>query len=193
VSDKKDYEDALCHQVLGTMHLEFLLLAKRLPALAKSSLQAAFQAVHSQGKDITGFRVYPVFERPDLKNPGMKQRSHENIPFKTLQEAKQACAMCDSAAPFTLGLLQSVVGDTALPPDDWTGLAKACLPPGDYLLWETGFTELCQEQVNHNLAHGVHITADMLMGRGPFEGTDNQLQYPLQAYQQIAIAGTRTW
>jgi hypothetical protein len=39
----------------------------------------------------------------------------------------------------------------------------------------------------------VHITADMLMGRGPFEGIDNQLQYPLQAYQQIAIAGTRAW
>jgi hypothetical protein len=34
---------------------------------------------------------------------------------------------------------------------------------------------------------------DMLMGRGPFEGVDNQLQYPPQVYQQIAIAGTRAW
>jgi hypothetical protein len=31
----------------------------------------------------------------------------------------------------------------------------------------------------------------MLMGIGTFEGVDNQLQYPLQAYQLIAIAGTR--
>jgi hypothetical protein len=31
------------------------------------------------------------------------------------------------------------------------------------------------------------------MERGPFEGTDNQLKYPLQAYQQIAMAGTRAW
>jgi hypothetical protein len=31
----------------------------------------------------------------------------------------------------------------------------------------------------------------MLMGRGPFEGVDNQLQYPPQAYQQIALTGTR--
>jgi hypothetical protein len=45
------------------------------------------------------------------------------------------------------------------------------------------------EQANHNLAHGLHITTDMLMGRGHFEGIDNQLQYPLQAYQQIAISG----
>jgi hypothetical protein len=56
------------------------------------------------------------------------------------------------------------------------------LSPGDYLMWKTGFTEICQEQANHNLAHGVHITADMLMGRGLFEGIDNQLQCPLQAY-----------
>jgi hypothetical protein len=29
----------------------------------------------------------------------------------------------------------------------------------------------------------------MQMGRGPFEGVDNQLQYPHQVYQQIAIVG----
>jgi hypothetical protein len=29
----------------------------------------------------------------------------------------------------------------------------------------------------------------MQMGRGPFEGVDNQLQYPYQVYQQIAIVG----
>jgi hypothetical protein len=74
-----------------------------------------------------------------------------------------------------------------MPPDNWTGLAKACLSPGDYLLLKTGFTELCQEQANRDLSYGVHITADMLMGRGPFEGIENQLQFPPQAYQQIAI------
>jgi hypothetical protein len=49
------------------------------------------------------------------------------------------------------------------------------------------------EQANHNLAHGLHITTDMLMGRGHFEGIVNQLQYPLQAYQQIAMEGKRAW
>jgi hypothetical protein len=88
---------------------------------------------------------------------------------------------------------KNVVGDTAMPPDNWAGLARACLSPCDYLPWKTCFIELCQEQANHNLTHEVHITADMLMGRGPFECVDNQLQYPHQAYQQIAITGTRTW
>jgi hypothetical protein len=48
----------------------------------------------------------------------MQQRFHENIPFKTLKEVKQACTMYGSTVPFTPGLLQSVVGDTAMPPDD---------------------------------------------------------------------------
>jgi hypothetical protein len=69
----------------------------------------------------------------------MQQRFHEKIQFKTLKEVKQACTMYGSIVPFVLGLLQSVVGDTAMPPDDWSGLAKACLSPGDYLLWKTGF------------------------------------------------------
>jgi hypothetical protein len=38
--------------------------------------------------------------------------------------------MYGSTVSFTPGLLRSVVGDTALPPDDWTGLAKACLSAG---------------------------------------------------------------
>jgi hypothetical protein len=44
------------------------------------------------------------------------------------------------------GLLQSVIGDTAVPPEEKTGLANACLSLGDYLLWQTDFVDLCQEQ-----------------------------------------------
>jgi hypothetical protein len=51
--------------------------------------------------------------------------------------------MHGSTALFMLELLQSVVGDTAMPPDNWTGLAKSCPSPADYLLWKTGFIELC--------------------------------------------------
>jgi hypothetical protein len=33
----------------------------------------------------------------------------------------------------------------------------------------------------------------MLLGKGPFEGVLNQLQFPLQAYHQMAIAATHAW
>jgi hypothetical protein len=92
-----------------------------------------------------------------------------------------------------LGLLHSILKKTGMPPDDWIGLAKSCLSAGDYLLQKTDFVELCQEQANCNLAHSLGTTADMLMQRGPFGGIDNQLQYLLRVYQQIAITGTRAW
>jgi hypothetical protein len=87
VSDE-DYEDTLAHQVLGIMHWELPPQAKRLPALVRSPLQASLQAAHSQGEHTAGFRVHSVLERLDPNNPSRQQRFHENIPFKTLQEAK---------------------------------------------------------------------------------------------------------
>jgi hypothetical protein len=61
VSGEEDHEDALAHQVLGTLHLGLLPWAKRLPALAKGPLQTALQAAYSQA-DADGFRVYPMLE-----------------------------------------------------------------------------------------------------------------------------------
>jgi hypothetical protein len=72
-------------------------------------------------------------------------------------------------APLTAQLSQSAVGDSALPPENWMGIAKACLCPGEYLLWKPGYIELCGEQAAHNAAHGIPINSDMLLGRGQFE------------------------
>jgi hypothetical protein len=91
------------------MPRDFLLLLRvpcRLPCR---------QLIVKERKDTAGFKFYPVPERLDPNNPGMQQIFHENIPFKILKEVKQACTMHDSAAPFMLGLLYSVVGDTAMP------------------------------------------------------------------------------
>jgi hypothetical protein len=48
VSDEEGQEDALVHQVLGTMHLGLPPWAKRLPTLAKSPPQADLQVAHIQ-------------------------------------------------------------------------------------------------------------------------------------------------
>jgi hypothetical protein len=164
-----DEEGTLAHQAKGTLHLGIHPQARKFFILAKCPMQAVLQEAKSQGEGTAVFKFHPVLKRPDPNNPDVQEKFHENIPFKTLKEVKQACTMCGSIEPFTLGLLQSVVEDTARPPDDLTGMAKACLSPDDYLLWKIGLIELCQELANHNLAHGLQITADMLMGRGPLK------------------------
>jgi hypothetical protein len=57
-------------------------------------------------------------------------------------------------------------------------IAKACLGPGDYLLWKTSCTELCKEQATRTAARGIPITADTLLGQGDYRGLENQLNYP---------------
>jgi hypothetical protein len=120
MSDEEGQEGALAQ---GTTRLGIPPWAKNVPILAKSPPQAALQATHSQGEDTAGFTFYPVLERPDPNDPGMQQRFHEKIPFKTSKEVTQACTMYGCTAPLMLGLLQSVVGDSAMSADDWAGLA----------------------------------------------------------------------
>jgi hypothetical protein len=54
---------------------------------------------------------------------------------------------------------------------------------------ETTYTEICKEQAIRNAAHGISITADMLLG----QGLQNQLNYSPLTYDQTGIATTRAW
>jgi hypothetical protein len=77
VSNEEVQKEVLAHQALGTMHLGIFPGAERCSTLAKSPLQAALQAGHSQGEDTAGFKCYPVLERPDPNNTGMHQKFHD--------------------------------------------------------------------------------------------------------------------
>lgn len=68
-------------------------------------------------------------------------------------------------------------------------MAKPHINPGDYLLFKTGSIQLYQDLFQHNLGHGIAITADLLLGL--HEGSGSQLYYPLRVYQQINIALVR--
>lgn len=157
-----------------------------------SLLQQTLYEARQAGEDMSGFRSYPVFEQPDPQNPGQMLRGHQSIPFKTLKELKTSCPMYGPTFPFALGLLDAV-SEEAMAPGDWNTVAKACLSPGDYLLWKPNWAELSAEQANRNHAHGVPITIYMLMGTGPHGALQAQLVYPMQAYQQINIYATKAW
>lgn len=157
-----------------------------------SPLQLTLREARRAGEDITGLSMYPVVERPDPTNPGQILRVHEPIPFKTLKEFKTSVSMYGPTSPFVLGLLDTVTSE-ALPPLDWQTLAKACLSPGDYLMWKSNWTELSAEQAAKHQQHGVPITLEMLIGTGAYHSLQAQMMFPLQAYQQINVCGTKAW
>ena len=64
-------------------------------------------------------------------------------------------------------------------PSDWSGLARACLRPGQYLDWKAFLIEYANEQAATNLAAGnAAWNRDMLLGQGHF--ANQQKGYPLQ-------------
>lgn len=62
-----------------------------------------------------------------------------------------------------------VLSNSVCSPSDWKSMAKSYVNLGFYLLLKTGFTELYQDQVQHNFAHGIAIT-DLLLGTEIYEG-----------------------
>lgn len=96
--------------------------------------------------------------------------------------------------PFTLGLLESVLGALHLLPFDIKCLAKFCLSAGQYLTFYVNFQELAAEQAHQKqVAAHPEIMEDMLLGTGPYSDLNSEFTLPDQAYQQIALVMNKTW
>lgn len=85
-----------------------------------------------------------------------------------------------------------VLSNSVCSPFDWKSMAKSYVNLGDYLLFKTEFTELYQDQVQHNFAHETAIT-DLLIGTEIYEGAGTNHTILCKAYQRINIATLRAW
>jgi hypothetical protein len=128
-SEGEENEDAMVHQLKETLHLGNCPWPPG-PESHGSPLQKALLQAQMHGEDMPGFCVYPVDEKPDPNNPQAFIRVHEQVSFKTLKELTQACTVYGPTAPLLLNC-QSTVGDSALLPEDWMGIAKACPAQGN--------------------------------------------------------------
>jgi hypothetical protein len=128
-SEREEYKDGIAHQLKETLHLGDCPWPPR-PESHSCPQQKALLQAQMHGKDMSDFRVYPVVEKPDPKNPQAFIRVHEQVSFKTLKELTQACTVYGPTAPLLLNC-QSTVGDSALLPEDWMGIAKACPAQGN--------------------------------------------------------------
>lgn len=129
---------------------------------------------------------------PNPNNPGQVHREHTPLPFKTLKELKTVVSQYEPTAPFTLFLFDTF-SKVQFTPYDWQMLSNASLSGGDYLLWKSEFADQCHQLAECNAAHQVPIMADMLKGEGLFSNSRDQIAYPLQAYQQVSLCGTKAW
>jgi hypothetical protein len=67
--------------------------------------------------------------------------------------------------PYTLTLLEHLSQEICTP-WDYKQLARACLSPGDFLIWKTKYYDECDEQGHRNKDVVVPLMKDQLQGVG---------------------------
>ena len=130
--------------------------------------------------------AYPVFEDQN------QQRYHEPIPYKQLKDLVESSRTWGPNAQYTLTLLDRIL-NSALTPNDWWEIARACLSTGQYLDYRSIVAEAAhaQARVNARTPNTAPWNADMLLGQGQWAA--NQTAYPVQVYQQINEIYNRAW
>ncbi|XP_058437531.1 adenylate kinase 4, mitochondrial isoform X1 [Marmota monax] len=129
---------------------------------------------------------------PVLEQAG-GQRIHRALDFKTVKQLKEAVTTYGPQAPFTVSMVESIT-NLDMTPADWASMCKSVLNGGQYLLWKVANEEFCTETARRNAAAGYpQRNLDMLLGKGPYEGQRQQIEYDPAIYAQIAADAVRAW
>ena len=68
---------------------------------------------------------------PQFSRGGMRC-GYNAIPFKTIEEMKQACTQYGTNPPYTMGLIQGLSQAEQLIPYDWEMIARTWYPPQNF-------------------------------------------------------------
>ncbi|KAL6084850.1 hypothetical protein STEG23_024434, partial [Scotinomys teguina] len=122
-----------------------------------------------------------------------QDRYHQPLDFKTVKSLAESVRTYGVNAPFTLAQIEALT-TSAMAPNDWANLARACLNPGQYLDWKSFQAEFAGQEAANNARNGqVAWNQEMLLGTGRFADIQNQTGYPVQVYEQINRVAVRAW
>ncbi|XP_031215363.1 endogenous retrovirus group K member 7 Gag polyprotein-like [Mastomys coucha] len=129
--------------------------------------------------------AYPVYQDPQ------GNRYKEPLDFKVVKSLAESVRTYGITASFTLAQVEAL-NRHCMTPSDWSGLARACLSPGQYLDWRAFLIEYAAEQAAANQRNSNPAwDRDMLLGQGRF--ANQQTGYPPQVYEQINQIAIKAW
>ncbi|XP_072477817.1 endogenous retrovirus group K member 5 Gag polyprotein-like isoform X1 [Notamacropus eugenii] len=155
----------------------------------QSSLEKGIRKAIENGEDVGTF---PVLEIADPSVPGGVRRSHIPIEWKRVATLKEACTKHGPNSPFVIAVLETLSGQFVLTPNDWKSLARACLTPGQNVIWVSEFSQRVKSTTS-GLGAQAPQAYQRFTGTGQFEATGNQLQYSAANYVLIAGMAIAAW
>ena len=119
--------------------------------------------------------AYPVFQDPQ------GNRDEERLGLKNIKSLAESVRTYGTNASFMVAQVEAL-GRYCMTRSDWSGLACACLSPGQYLDWRAFLIEFANEEAAANQAAGnVACDRDTLLGQGHF--VNHQTGYPIQVFE----------
>ncbi|XP_072477189.1 igE-binding protein-like [Notamacropus eugenii] len=155
----------------------------------QSSLEKGIRKAIENGEDRGTF---PVVEIADPSVPGGVWRSHIPIEWKRVGTLKEACTKHGPNSPFVIAMLETLSGQFILTPNDWKSLARACLTPGQNVIWVSEFSQKVKSTTS-GLGAQAPQAYQQFTGTGQFEATGNQLHYSAADYVLIAGMAIAAW
>ena len=129
--------------------------------------------------------AYPVFQDPQ----GNKYEEH--LDCKIIKSLAESMRTYGTNASFTVAQVE-VLSQYCMTPNDWSGLTRAYLSPGQYFDWRAFLIEFANEEAAANQAAGnAAWDRDMLLGQGRF--ANHQTRYPIQIFEQVNRIGIKAW
>jgi hypothetical protein len=124
-------------------------------------------------------QMFPVFED---QNQG---RYYEPLGHKQVKDLAESVRTYGVNASFTQSQVERLA-HTAMTPNDWMSVVKACLTMGQYLDWKSIWHNVSANQACANAATGqLAWSFEMLTGQGQW--ANNQVGYPVQVYEKLII------
>lgn len=129
--------------------------------------------------------AYPVFQDPQ------GQRYEEPLDIKIIKSLAESVRAYGISGSFTLAQVENLQR-YCMTPNDWSGLARAALSPGQYLDFRAFLIDFANEQAAENAVAGnPHWDRDMLLGIGRF--ANQQTGYPHAVYEQVNKIAIKAW
>ncbi|XP_054836517.1 endogenous retrovirus group K member 9 Gag polyprotein-like [Eublepharis macularius] len=119
--------------------------------------------------------IFPVHFTDQVDDQGHRIVEYRPLSYPVLTELRKAIRDMGLQSSYVQGMLEAVMRNHTLVPEDWKTMIRMLLTPAQYVVWESEFRQQC---ILRGANSGRVYTAEQLYGAGNFSDPNHQLVLP---------------